>query len=90
MTGHCYVAAESLFHLLGGKAAGLKPTTIRHEGSVHWWLVDSEGEVLDLTADQFRTPVPYSEGRPRGFLTRDPSARALKVIRAVQAADDLA
>ena len=29
---HCYVASEAYFHLRGGKAAGFKPMTQRHEG----------------------------------------------------------
>lgn len=29
--GNCYVAAEALYHLLGGKAAGYVPHTVRHE-----------------------------------------------------------
>jgi len=37
-----------------------------------------------LTADQFRTPVPYDEARGCGFLTRDPSARTKIVLRRVE------
>ncbi len=83
MTGHCYVASEAVFALLGGKAAGLKPASVAHEGSTHWWLVTTEGQVIDPTADQFATPVPYERGRCRGFLTREPSARAQEVLRLV-------
>src|SRR6185312_14316546 len=36
--GNCYVTCEALYHLLGGKAAGLVPHTLRHEGAVHWYL----------------------------------------------------
>src|SRR5208337_2202897 len=59
LTGHCYVASEAAFHLLGGKRAGWKPMFIRHENEPHWFLVGPEGQVVDLTAGQFRTPVPY-------------------------------
>jgi hypothetical protein len=49
---------------------------MRHEGEPHWWLVDADGDVLDLTAEQFSTPVPYERGVGIGFLTREPSKRA--------------
>ena len=84
MTGHCYVAAEAVYVLLGGRAAGLKPASGVHEGGTHWWLVTAAGEIIDPTADQFVTPVPYLQGRCRGFLTREPSARAREVLRLVE------
>lgn len=80
MTGHCYVASEVAFALLGGKAAGLKPVTVAHEGTIHWWIRTADGQDIDLTADQFTTPVPYEQGRCRGFLTKEPSARAREVL----------
>jgi hypothetical protein len=83
-TGHCYVACEALFHLLGGKDAGFTPAQIHHEGESHWFLRTPSG-VLDPTADQFATPVPYETGTGKGFLTREPSRRAVEVIRRVQA-----
>ena len=56
-TGHCYVASEALFYIMGGK---YRPYFIRHEGEPHWFLkhVDT-GEIVDATADQFKTPIPY-------------------------------
>lgn len=81
---HCYVASEALYHLLGGKAAGITPMRIRHEGSSHWYLRTPEGYV-DPTADQFETPVPYDQGVGCGFLTRAPSLRARIVLERVGA-----
>lgn len=80
VAGHCYVACEAIYHTLGGKDAGWTPQTIRHEGGPHWFLRHEDGTVVDPTADQFRTPVPYDEGRGCGFLTKQPSARAQKVL----------
>jgi hypothetical protein len=78
MTGHCYVAAESLFHLLGDQWC---PTFIRHEGAPHWYLTHRvTGEVLDATSSQFKTSPPYRQGRGKGFLTKAPSARAATVL----------
>lgn len=37
--GNCYVTCEALYHLLGGRASGYVPHTVRHEGAVHWYLV---------------------------------------------------
>lgn len=81
--GHCYVASEALYHLLGGKASQMKPMQISHEGKSHWFLIDIAGTVYDITADQFKTPVPYEKARGRGFLTRNPSKRALKLMGTV-------
>ena len=74
--GHCYVASEVLYHMLGGAASGYKPMNIFHEGSSHWFLKHSSGEIIDPTADQFKTPVPYEKAKGKGFMTRYPSNRA--------------
>lgn len=78
--GHCYVASEALYHLLGGKATGYKPMFISHEGEPHWFLTGPSGEIIDATAEQFNTPVPYERAVGKGFLTAKPSARAQEVI----------
>jgi hypothetical protein len=79
LVGHCYVASEALFHLLDG----VRPQFIRHEGKAHWFLLDSSGRVVDATAGQFGTPVPYADGIGKGFLTSSPSRRAQTVINRV-------
>jgi GNAT superfamily N-acetyltransferase len=62
------------------------PQSVRHENDVHWYLKHREtGQILDPTANQFKTPVPYEKGRGRGFLTSEPSKRAQEVIGRVQA-----
>jgi hypothetical protein len=80
VAGHCYVASEALFHRLGGKSAGWTPQSIRHEGGPHWYLKNQDGTIIDPTADQFETPVPYDQGRGCGFLTRQPSARTQSIL----------
>ncbi len=37
--GNCYVTIEALYHLMGGAEAGLVVRIVRHEGDVHWYLV---------------------------------------------------
>lgn len=80
LAGHCYVASEAMYHLMGGKDSGLTPQFINHEGSPHWFLKSDSGIVYDLTAGQFETPVPYDQARGCGFLTSKPSKRAQIVI----------
>lgn len=88
LAGHCYVASEALWHLLGGMCSDYRPVRGRDDqGICHWWLEDSAGEILDPTAQQYtdqgRTP-PYDNGRKGGFLTREPSKRAEIVLEKVQ------
>lgn len=85
MRGHCYVASEELFHVLGGKAAGYTPMFIHHEDSPHWFVRGPKGQILDITASQFATPVPYGQAKPKGFLTKDRSKRAEIVHHRVRA-----
>jgi hypothetical protein len=85
-TGHCYVASEAFYHLAGSGAAGWKPVRLAHEGSTHWWLRDSRGQIVDLTSEQFSSPVPYERGVGGGFLTREPSRRAQILIERVRMA----
>ncbi len=84
MAGHCYVASEALYHMLGGKREGWKPMTIRHEGSPHWFLQHEDGAIIDATADQFKTPVPYEDARGCGFLTRQPSERTQWLLQRLE------
>lgn len=81
MGGHCYVVSEALFHLLGGKKAGLKPMFIKHEGISHWWILGPQGEIWDFTAKQFTSPVPYAKSVGKGFLTRNPSKRTQELLK---------
>lgn len=74
LAGHCYVASEVEYHLRGGK-----PMFVRHEDQPHWFVV-RDGQVIDHTASQFETPVPYENGVGKGFLTRQPSKRAQIVL----------
>ena len=84
MAGHCYVASEAAYHMLGGKEAGWTPQQINHEGDSHWYLKNKDGRILDLTSDQFKTSVPYDEGKGKGFLTVEPSERAQTVMDRAQ------
>ena len=86
--GHCYAATEALYHLLGGKSAGLTPQRARDvHGVTHWWLKTAAGEILDPTVEQYTfrgEEPPYEKGVGSGFLTREPSKRAREIIRRVE------
>lgn len=83
LTGHCYVAAEAIFHLTGGYDEWYV-CRLSHEGTTHWFLEDkSEGEILDPTSDQFNTTPDYSERTRTGFMTKEPSNRAEVVIEEI-------
>lgn len=84
--GHCYVAPEALYHLVGGADGDYVPCVVSHEGSTHWFLRNKRtGRRIDLTSAQFQTPVPYARAKGCGFLTRKPSRRAQVVLDRVQA-----
>jgi hypothetical protein len=82
LAGHCYVASEAAFYLFA-RELGYKPCFVKHEGQPHWFLI-SGTKVIDITAAQFYTEVPYDQGRCIGFLTNQPSRRARIVIRRVK------
>ena len=85
--GHCYVATEALWHMMGGKESGLHPTHGKdHKGVIHWWLEDDQLKIYDVTAKQYTDEgliPPYNKRKRSGFLTKEPSKRAREVIRRV-------
>lgn len=84
-SGHCYVAAEACYHLLGGKSAGWIPQVARCEDDgTHWWLKHVDGTICDPTWDQFDEPFDYVVGRGSGFLTKGPSKRARIIMDRVK------
>lgn len=83
--GHCYHAAEALWHMLGGAESAWIPQVHREEdGVTHWWLrLVGSRIVADPTADQYQgEPLPYDRGLGKGcgFMTRAPSKRAQAII----------
>jgi hypothetical protein len=87
--GFAYVAAEAYFHLGAGYEAGLRPVHLKHRGKSHWWLLDSEGRVIDLTlAPRETSNFPYHRGKRRPFRYSPSglSRRAQAVVERVRAA----
>ena len=85
LSGHCYVASEALWHLLGGSDSGFKPMVVHFQNDTHWFLRQiSTNRDVDLTADQWEEPVPYQLAKGCGFLTKTPSRRAQVLLLRVQ------
>jgi hypothetical protein len=84
LEGHCYIAAEALWHLLGKE--DWKPMCASYTDesgkATHWWLVHKKtGEIADPTQEQYYPDTPpYHIGKGHGFLTSEPSRRAKIVI----------
>jgi hypothetical protein len=87
--GFAYIAAEAYFHLGGGHGAGLRPVHLKYRGKSHWWLLDSEGRVIDLTlAPRETSGFPYHRGKRRPFRYTPVglSRRARTIVERVRAA----
>jgi hypothetical protein len=86
--GFAYPATEAYFHLAGGHDADLHPTQLKHRGRSHWWLVDSEGAIIDLTlARRESSDFPYHRGKRRPFRHTPAglSRRAQTIVERVRA-----
>lgn len=66
--GFAYIAAEAYLHLAGGTESGVQPMQLKYRGKSHWWLVDSDGRVIDMTLGPRETSkFPYHRGSRRPF-----------------------
>ncbi|HEY7122093.1 MAG TPA: hypothetical protein VH329_06005 [Solirubrobacterales bacterium] len=85
--GFAYPAAEAYFHLAGGHGAGLRSMHLKHRGRSHWWLLDSQGRVIDLTLGPRETsdfPYDRGKGRPFRYTPSGPSQRARTIVERVR------
>lgn len=80
----CYIVAEALYHLMGGKKSGLKPVRATYKNMSHWWLETKDGKVIDLTSGQFTKPFPYKLGKGCGFLTKKMSKRTKEFLNVIE------
>jgi hypothetical protein len=77
--GTCYVVAEALQYVMGKEE--WMSMQVWHEGTSHWFLKHKPtGTILDPTAIQFETPVPYDKARHVPFLTPEPCKRTMEVL----------
>jgi len=82
MFGHCHTASACLQKAFGSKNIKLY-RAVDDEGIWHWWAVDKEGKLIDLTADQYhsvgRTP-PYKTGEKTSMLGFGYRTRVLHLL----------
>lgn len=72
-TGHCFVAAQAVYWLLGGPDGAYKGAVMRVGAGprdTHWFVRGADGEIVDPTFDQFTSAPDYSRGKNCGFSTR--------------------
>lgn len=63
--GHCHHASLAMYNLLDGKGNGyMLQKATDEKGIVHYWLKNSDGEIIDPTAEQYtdlNRPLPYNK-----------------------------
>lgn len=88
---YCYVASEAYYHMADEVAltpevehVTWEDETFEVHSTTHWYLRSADGSVIDLTAEQFQAlpAEPGYAGSPKGFLTKEPSKRAERLIAA--------
>jgi hypothetical protein len=82
MFGHCHTASACLQKVFGSKNIKLY-RAIDDEDIWHWWAVDKEGKLIDLTAGQYhsvgRIP-PYKTGEKTSMLGFGYRTRVLHLL----------
>tara|TARA_B100000780_G_C21110331_1_gene448657 strand:- start:280 stop:681 length:402 start_codon:yes stop_codon:yes gene_type:complete len=82
MFGHCHTASGCLQKIFGTKTLKLN-RALDDENIYHWWCVDTDGKIIDLTSQQYtkfnRTP-PYENGTKSGMLGFDYRKRVLSLL----------
>lgn len=91
LEGHCYVAAEALYHIIDKENFDVYYAAYQDENgrATHWWLKRKDSElILDPTKEQysfFNLQPPYHLGKRGMFLTSKPSKRAMQIIAKINA-----
>ena len=82
MFGHCHTSSACLQKVFGSKNIKLW-RGLDDEGIWHWWAVDLNGKLIDITADQYtsqgRIP-PYDKGSKSSMLGFDYRLRVLSLL----------
>lgn len=86
--GHCHTASGVLYHLFGSK--NVTPyKALDEEGLYHWWVVDKNGKIIDITSEQYtllnRTP-PYDQGKKASLLGFDYRKKVKVLLERVEKA----
>lgn len=79
--GHCHTASGCLYKIFGPKAMHMHRG---FDGEIyHWWIVDREGKIIDLTSEQYTSigkVPPYENGEKSGMLGFDYRKRVLLLL----------
>lgn len=85
MFGHCHNASGCLQKIFGTKNIKLY-RALDDEGIYHWWAVDLNGKLIDLTSEQYtstgRTP-PHGAGTKSSILGFDYRKRVNRLLEKV-------
>ena len=86
MFGHCHTAAACLQKVFGTKTIKLY-RALDDNDIWHWWAVDVDGKLIDLTADQYYSvgkEPPYERGEKTGMLGFAYRTRTLELLDRVK------
>lgn len=85
MFGHCHTASGCLQKIFGTKNIKLY-RALDDEGIWHWWAVDKDGNLIDITSDQYysqgRNP-PYEKGEKASILGFEYRKRVQELLERV-------
>jgi hypothetical protein len=87
-TGYGYLATQAYYELMEGEASGL---TMKKYGRAaidgHYWIEKKDGEVVDLTAEQYKTGFPHYKDRDVVRIVKNPrpNPRAVGFTEVVRA-----
>ena len=83
--GHCHNASGCLYKVFGYKSLHLQ-RALDDEGIYHWWCIDKNGTIIDLTSEQYtstgRIP-PHDKGQKSGLLGFEYAKRVAKLYERV-------
>lgn len=86
MFGHCHTASACLQKVFGTKQLKLH-RALDDEGIWHWWCVDNDNRIIDLTSDQYtsqnRQP-PWDKGQKASMLGFSYRTRVLTLLGRIQ------
>lgn len=81
MFGHCHNASGCLYKIFGPKAMHMY-RALDTEGIWHWWIIDRDNVLIDLTVEQYtsvgRVP-PHAEGVKASLLGFEYKKRVLRL-----------
>jgi hypothetical protein len=83
--GHCHNASGCLYKVFGSKEVKLN-RALDSEGIYHWWCVDKNGVVIDLTSEQYTSIgkiPPHDKGEKAGLLGFEYGKRVARLYERV-------